>query len=130
MNICKGPDISETERRVMRKEFEKMYCNRLAVYVKQEVTDKITHVTRFEDSIRYANIPCRISEQNISVATDDEPARVSKQIKVILAPEIKIPPGSTILLDYHGYTGKFRQTGLPYVKSDTQTLILEFEGYA
>lgn len=130
MYICESSDISKVERLVMRRELEKMYCDSMAIYQKMEITDPKTHVTSFKDVITKANIPCRVSEQNISSASTDEPARAGKHIKVILAPEIVIPPGCSILVSYHGHTGRFKQSGEPYYKSDTQTIELEFEDYA
>lgn len=130
MYICINPEISEAERLVMRAELEAMYCDRMTVYEKTEITDPKTHVTYFEDLITMEDIPCRVSEQNIGSASTNEPAKSGKHIKVILAPEIVIPPGSSILVFHHGHTGRFRQSGEPYFKSDSQTIELEFEAYA
>lgn len=130
MYICSSADISEIERRTMRRELEMMYCDRLSIYQKREVTDPETHVTSFKEMLTKANIPCRVSEQNVGAASKGEPARAGKHIKVILAPEIEIAPGSVLLVSYHGHTGRFRQSGEPYYKSDTQTIELEFEDYA
>lgn len=130
MYICENSEISEAERQLIRNELEAMYCHKLNVYESVEVTDDKTHVTKFKQVPVYLDVPCRVSEQNVSTATDAEPARVSKQIKVILAPEFDIPAGSVIEVFYHGHSGKFRRTGEPYIKSDTQTVTLIYEDYA
>lgn len=125
MYICDNQELTEGERLVMREEFEAMYCHRLNVYEEVEVTDEKTHVTEFDTVLALSDIPCRVIEQSITPATEGEPARAEEQIKILLAPEIDIPPGSIVEVFFHGHSNKYKRSGQPYIKSDTQTITLE-----
>ena len=122
--------VPEKYLKAKRAAIESLYCGTLTATVKQEQTDKKTHITTFEEVTVLKDIPCRLSQQTIKSTTNDGPAVKAKTIRVFLAPEIEIPAGSKLIISQHGKTGVYKQSGEPYFKSDSQTIELEFEAYA
>ena len=76
----------------------------------------------------YKNIPCRLSFKNISQAEQTESvAKTSQVVKLFIAPEVYIPPGSIVEVTQNGVTRKYKHSGISAVYTNHQEIILDAE---
>lgn len=108
----------------MRKEIEKLYNGRCTVYNYENVTDPITHQTTQELVKVLEDQPCRLSRKTNPPNTNDGVPRATQTIKLFIAPEVKIPPASTLEVTQNEVTGTFTQSGVPMVYYTHQEILL------
>lgn len=76
----------------------------------------------------YKNIPCRLSFKNISQTEQTESAaKTSQVVKLFIAPEVYVPPGSVIEVTQNGVTRKYKHSGISAVYTNHQEIILDVE---
>lgn len=76
----------------------------------------------------YRNIPCRLSFKNISQTEQTESvAKTSQVVKLFIAPEVYVPPGSVIEVTQNGITRKYKHSGVSAVYTNHQEIILDVE---
>ena len=76
----------------------------------------------------YKNIPCRLSFKNISQTEQTESvAKTSQVVKLFIAPEVYVPPGSVIEVTQNGITRKYKHSGVSAVYTNHQEIILDAE---
>ena len=76
----------------------------------------------------YKNIPCRLSFKNISQTEQTESvAKTSQVVKLFIAPEVYVPPGSVIEVTQNGVTRKYKHSGISAVYTNHQEIILDAE---
>ena len=76
----------------------------------------------------YKNIPCRLSFKNISQAEQTESvAKTSQVVKLFIAPEVYVPPGSIVEVTQNGVTRKYKHSGISAVYTNHQEIILDAE---
>jgi hypothetical protein len=76
----------------------------------------------------YRNIPCRLSFKNISQTEQTESvAKASQVVKLFIAPEVYVPPGSVIEVTQNGITRKYKHSGVSAVYTNHQEIILDVE---
>ena len=76
----------------------------------------------------YKNIPCRLSFKNISQTEQTESAaKTSQVVKLFIAPEVYVPPGSIVEVTQNGVTRKYKHSGISAVYTNHQEIILEAE---
>ena len=76
----------------------------------------------------YKNIPCRLSFKNISQTDQTESvAKTSQVVKLFIAPEIYVPPGSVFEVTQNGVTRKYKHSGVSAVYTNHQEIILDVE---
>ena len=76
----------------------------------------------------YKNIPCRLSFKNISQTEQTESmAKTSQVVKLFIAPEVYVPPGSVIEVTQNGITRKYKHSGISAVYTNHQEMILDAE---
>ncbi len=76
----------------------------------------------------YKNIPCRLSFKNISQTEQTESvAKTSQIVKLFIAPEVYVPPGSVIEVTQNGVTRKYKHSGISAVYTNHQEIILDAE---
>lgn len=76
----------------------------------------------------YKNIPCRLSFKNISQTEQTESvAKTSQVVKLFIAPEVYVPPGSIIEVTQNGVTRKYKHSGISAVYTNHQEIILDVE---
>ena len=76
----------------------------------------------------YRNIPCRLSFKNISQTEQTESvAKTSQVVKLFIAPEVYVPPGSVIEVTQNGITRKYKHSGVSAVYTNHQEIILDAE---
>lgn len=76
--------------------------------------------------------PCRLSFETLKTAQQTESAAAITQIiKLFLAPEIRVNPGSKVTVEQDGVTADYKCSGVPAVYPTHQEIILElFERWA
>lgn len=111
---------------------ETAYDGACRIYGQQSVKDPVTKVTRQEEVMVQENISCRLSYSNTALTADSGTvASVSQAIKLFLAPELVIPPGSRIEVIQQGRTENYGQSGKAAVYPSHQEILLElWKGYA
>ena len=76
----------------------------------------------------YKNIPCRLSFKNISQTEQTESmAKTSQVVKLFIAPEVYVPPGSIVEVTQNGVTRKYKHSGISAVYTNHQEIILDAE---
>ena len=58
----------------------------------------------------------------------DTAASVTQGLKLFLAPEIRVKPGSKVIVTQNGITGAYSASGEPAVYSTHQEIVLELSG--
>lgn len=76
----------------------------------------------------YKNIPCRLSFKNISQTEQTESAaKTSQVVKLFIAPEVYVPPGSIVEVTQNGVTRKYKHSGISAVYTNHKEIILDVE---
>jgi hypothetical protein len=74
----------------------------------------------------FENLPCRLSFKNISQTSQTESFAVSSQVvKLFIAPDVYVPPGSVIEVTQNGVTRKYKHSGISAVYTNHQEIVLE-----
>ena len=115
-----------------RKAVEAIYEGTCRVYGMIPIKDPETKVTRQEEVLVQECVPCRLSFSGVVSAAESGTVTSAPQtIKLFLAPEHVIPPGSRIEVTQEGRTESYGQSGKAAVYSSHQEIILElWKGYA
>lgn len=79
-----------------------------------------------------SNKPCRVSFENIFANTQtDTESEKNQKIKLFIAPELVIKPGSKIVVTGRGRTTAYKNSGEPAIYNTHQEIILElWKGWA
>lgn len=117
---------------VVREAIESLYIGSCTLKAWEEITDPISKIKTHKEVIKLENQPCKLSYEKQTSATNTiGPAVISQTIKLFIAPEIIIEPGSKIIVTQHGKTTEFSKSGEPAVYTNHQEITLElFKGYA
>ena len=82
--------------------------------------------TSHAEVMLFENLPCRLSFKNISQTSQTESFAVSSQVvKLFIAPEVYVPPGSVIEVTQNGVTRKYKHSGISAVYTNHQEIVLE-----
>lgn len=115
----------QIQRRILEKTYDAL-CT-----ISQSVTKKVNGETVIEDEVVLTHQPCALSQGSSKYAHQTETkADVSYVAKLFIAPEIKILPGSKIIVEQYGATYQLKQTGLPIKYPTHQEIMLIQEGVA
>lgn len=111
---------------------EYLYTDVCTVIKYQDATDSETKLTSKREIAVLENQPCKLSfESNGSASNTDAATAIAQDIKLFLSPEIKISPGSKIVVTHEGRTGEYNQSGVPAVYPTHQEIALVlFKGWA
>lgn len=111
---------------------ESLYKGRCAVYEYQSVKDPVTKITTKQEVLVLTDQPCRLSFKTItSTSPTDGAAVVTQIVKLFIAPEIAIKPGSKITVIQNGITTDYQSSGKPATYTNHQEIVLElFQGWA
>lgn len=114
-----------------RKAIEMLYkdCCDIVEYQKYQ---KPNMSTGHKEVLVITNQSCRLSiESNTSTASADGAATVQQTIKLFIAPEIIVKPGSKVIVTHSGRMTEYKNSGVSAVYCSHQEIILElFEGWA
>ena len=114
-----------TPRKMLEKTYEGL-CT-----IKMMTTIKVDGETTTKEGIIVENQPCRLSHRS-NTHTKQGPvnAEVNQTVKLFLAPEVEVKPGSKITVVQHGRTYNLEASGLPAVYSTHQEINLIETGKA
>lgn len=109
-----------------------MYKGRCTISEYQSVKDPITKRTTQQEVEVLSDQPCKLSYKTVTVAGEsDNVATASQSVKLFIAPELIIKPGSKITVTQNGVTNEYSQSGVPALYTNHQEVILElFKGWA
>lgn len=114
-----------------RKAIESLYDGRCTITEYQKGKRK-NGSTGFSEVIVREGISCRLSFKTLDSANSGaSAASLAQTIKVFLAPEINVKPGSKLTITQNGVTTAYKASGKPAIYSTHQEIILDlFEGWA
>lgn len=111
---------------------QKLWEGKCTVKVRQSKVNPVTKKTEFDEVISYTDEPCKLSFETItSTDENDNAARITQKLKLFIAPEIVIPPGSKITVTQNERTVDYEKSGEPAVYSNHKEIILNlFKGWS
>ena len=123
--------LSKTKMVKARKAIESLYDGKCTITEHQKFK-KENKSTGFQDVVVLTDQPCRMSFKTINSASQSGSATsVIQTIKVFLAPEIQVKPGSKLTITQNDVTTEYKSSGKPAIYSTHQEIVLElFEGWA
>ena len=126
------PDVMKQAQRAHRAVIDTTYDGVCNLYERRSVKDPKTKVTSQKEVLVEDQIPCHLSFSGTGIAVGSETATTAPQtIKLFLAPEREVKPGSRIEVIQQGQAGSYRRSGKAAVYSSHQEIVLElWEGYA
>ena len=111
-----------------RKAIESRYKGLCDILEKRKVKDEFTKATILKDIAVLSNKPCRLSYSSSGTANQtDTVSNIEQTIKLFIAPEIKITPGSKLRITQNGITTDYISSGVPAVYETHQEVSLELE---
>ena len=111
-----------------RKAVENRYKGLCDILEKRKVKDEVTKATVLRDTAVLSNQPCRLSYSSSGTANQtDTVLNIEQTIKLFIAPEIKIAPGSKLRITQNGITTDYISSGVPAVYETHQEVSLELE---
>lgn len=100
------------------------YDFRADIFEKKKVV--VSSVTNFEEVMVQSDVCCRLSYSNISSNSENEAdSDVTQVIKLFMAPEINVKPGSKILVKGVGGVVAYKSSGRPAVYPTHQEILLD-----
>lgn len=120
-------------QKAARKAIESTYSGVCTVIERRDVRDERTKITRKNEEVPVVeNQPCKLSFEKLNaVVQTDTAAKLTQGTKLFIAPEIKIKPGSKIIVEQNGTTTEYSASGEPAVYFSHCEYMLElFKGWA
>ncbi len=105
--------LSETALVMVRKSIELGYAGLCDIIEFREVlnTDK---TTSFQEILVHSNIACKLSFATTNSSKDTELASgISQIVKLFIAPEVSVKPGSKFIVTQDYFTTEFENSGQP-----------------
>lgn len=122
----------EAARQAARRALESAYEGVCSVTEYRETTDERTGLSGQEEAAVHEGVPCRLSfEKQAAAGQTDTAASLAQGVKLFLAPEIMVKPGSRVTVTQNGVTTEYAASGQPAVYSTHQEILLElFRGWS
>lgn len=120
-------------QKAVRKAIESTYSGVCTVIERRDVRDEKTKITRKNEEVPVIeNQPCKLSFEKLNaVVQTDMVAKQTQGTKLFIAPEIKVKPGSKIVVEQNGVTTEYSASGVPAVYPSHVEIKLElFRGWA
>lgn len=116
---------------MVRKAIESLYKDKCSI-VEYRSCKKTNKSTGQKEFTVLQNQPCKLSFSTVKSNTETASAEMVIQVvKLFIAPEIIIQPGSKIIVEHQGRTTAYKNSGVPGVYSSHQEVVLElFNGWA
>ena len=124
--------LSKAQVLKARRAVERMYTGTCMVTEHQKVKSGASKLVTYADKVVLEDQPCRLSFKGLDSAQQTESAAgIAQVIKLFLAPDIAVRPGSKVTVTQDGVTADYRCSGVPAVYPTHQEIILElFERWA
>lgn len=119
MNITKA---MKKARQIIESRYEDT-CNIIEL---NNIYDSNTKQTKPTEVVVQENIKCQLSYKTIS--NNEETGNGAKKIQIVelfVSPDIKIKPGSKIIVTHKGVKTEYKNSGEPAVYNTQQTILLE-----
>lgn len=115
-----------------RKAIESLYDSICTVVEYRQEKDPVTKKMVSKEVTVYKDKPCRLSYSSNKKADQMEAANaVTQIIKIFIAPELDIKPGSKLVISSKGRMVEYKNSGVPAVYDTHQEIVLElFKGWA
>ncbi|MCI9191432.1 MAG: hypothetical protein HFH84_17935 [Lachnospiraceae bacterium] len=122
----------QVAHKAARRAQEQMYFGLMTVTEHKKVRDERSKLTTQREEVVLEDQPCRLSFETLKSAQQTESAAgITQSIKLFLAPEITVKPGSKVTVTQDGVTADYKCSGVPAVYPSHQEIILElFERWA
>ena len=116
----------QAAHRAARKAQESLYSGTATVTERRKVRDGQSKLTKEQDVTVLEDQPCRLSFETLKAAQQTEAAAgVTQVIKLFLAPEVTVKPGSKVTVTQDGVTADYKCSGVPAVYPTHQEIVLE-----
>lgn len=122
----------KTARRVHRAAVEVLYEDMCTIYEYRSVMDNNSKLTSKQEVPVIEKQPCKLSFESMetTVSTDSANEK-SVSIKLFISPDIRIKPGSKIVITHGGIETAFSNSGVPALYPTHQEIDLKlFERWA
>lgn len=128
--ILFGPPNQDNIYNLARQAIESQYDSKCDVI--ELKSKEIKNITKDIEEKVLQDKPCRISFKDIYVNTETETeAKKVQKIKLFIAPELNIKPGSKIIVTRKGRTTEYKNSGEPAIYDTHQEIMLElWKGWA
>lgn len=131
MNLLRTEKWCGDSMNEVREAIESLYEDTCTIIEKKEVTDPQTHVTGFQEVMILNEVPCRLSIQNITITGSERAATQTQTVKLFIAPEVEVKPGSKLIVKHKGTITEYKRSGFPAMHTNHQEIMLDlFDGYA
>lgn len=120
-------------QRAARKAIESTYIGVCTIVERRDVRDETTKITRKNEEVPVIeNQPCKLSFEKLNADVQTETAaKLTQGTKLFIAPEIKVKPGSKIIVEQNGTITEYSASGEPAVYFSHSEIMLElFKGWA
>ena len=116
---------------IARKEIESHYDSVCDIIERQSVIENNITKDKKEVTVE-SEKPCRVSFEDIYANTEtDTETKKNQKIKLFIAPELVIKPGSKIVVKGRGRTTTYKNSGEPAIYNTHQEIMLElWKGWA
>ncbi len=95
-----------------RKAIESSYAGVCTVIERRQVRDEQTKISRQAEQAVLEKQPCRLSFEKAAAAEPtDTAAAVGQSVKLFLAPEVELKPGSKIIVEQNGRRFEYAASG-------------------
>lgn len=116
----------EQAQKMHRTVIEQTYDGACNIYGMQDIKDPETKITEHKEVTLQGDVPCHLSFSSTATAEGTGTSTdVKQEIRLFLAPEIPVPPGSRIEVTQHGTTENYSRSGKPAVYSSHKEILLE-----
>ena len=109
-----------------RQAVESQYDGICNIIEHQKVKDPKTKKSNFIENVVKEEQACKVSYEDIYLNTETETqSKVVTKIKLFIAPELDIKPGSKIVVTQKGRTTEYKNSGEPAIYDTHQEIMLE-----
>lgn len=115
-----------------REAIESLYDG-LCTITEHKKVKKEDKSTTFEEVVVLSEQPCRLSFQTINSTSQTETgaSALTQIVKVFLAPDIQVKPGSKLTITQNNTTAEYKSSGEPAYYTTHQEIVLElFKGWS
>ena len=124
--------LSKTKMVKARKAIESLYDGTCTITEYKKV-QKPNKAMAFKEVVVLESQPCRLSfnSVNSTVQTETGASAITQSVKVFLAPEIQVKPGSKLTITQNHVTTEYKSGGQPAYYDTHQEIVLElFKGWS
>ncbi len=105
-----------------------LWTGRCDLFVQETVVNLANGRDVTEEVQRLSGEPCRLSFSSVSSVKENSNAALTHQVvRLFIGPDVKIPPGSKLVITQGSYKGTYKKSGAPAVYSTHQEVVLELE---